>query len=365
MLDASEAFACWQFFNYAEAEAGRRGRTLLRINLDETAVCLYPGRGRGAVFLTKKHLRDGGGQQVPRWKRRCNMTHIAVLCDRPDVQAVLPQFIVANERTLPARSLAALLHQCPPNVRLLRQASAWNTHALAARVIREVAAAIASQETVLDLHDVQVVFVMDCAKIHLHETVLRACKAARFWLIFVPPRMTPYLQPLDTHVFSVYKAILLVAYANARIRSRSQSGDLAIDEYLVCLFEAVRVLSDRAWTAAFDQDGLGLQQVALRASLRRQLQLDGAAIAVASTQPSDAQLRVSIPRNFRLATAVYWSLFAEVSSYGARAKRAAAPPRIRAVPALAAPGAPRGPRTRAEHRAAADAAAAAPAGPRR
>ena len=49
----------------------------------------------------------------------------------------------------------------------------------------------------------------------------------------------------------------------------------------------------------------------------------------------------------------YWSLFSEASAYGARAKRAAAPapPRSRAVPALAAADAPRAPRTRAEHRA--------------
>ena len=327
-------------------------------------MCLYPGRGRGAVFLSKKHLRDGGGQQVPRWKRRCNMTHIAVLCDRPDVQAALPQFVVANERTLPARSMAALLRQCPPNVRLLRQASAWSTHTLTARVVREVAVAIAAQEAAMDLRDVQVVLVMDCAKIHLHEAVLRACRAARFWLFFVPPRMTPYLQPLDTHVFSVYKAVLLVAYTNARVCSRSQSGDLAIDEYLGCLYEAIRVLSDRTWAAAFEQDGLGSQQIALRVSLRRQLELGCAPTAIPSTQPSGEQLLLSIPKNYKLATAVYWSLFNGVSTYGAHAKRAAAPPRTRAALALAAPNAPRAPRTRAEHRAARAAAAAAPAGSR-
>jgi len=48
-----QAKAVWQLFNYAENLATMRGRTLLRVNLDETAVCLHPGQGKGAIFVTK------------------------------------------------------------------------------------------------------------------------------------------------------------------------------------------------------------------------------------------------------------------------------------------------------------------------
>ena len=45
-----QAFAAWQWSNFwrCKLPAGRR---LLRINLDETAVCLFQGGGRGNVFL--------------------------------------------------------------------------------------------------------------------------------------------------------------------------------------------------------------------------------------------------------------------------------------------------------------------------
>ena len=122
----TKATAAYQLFNYAEDVATARGRTLLRVHLDETMVCLYPGRGRGAVFIPKRMVREGRGQHVPLWKRRCNMTHVGVVCDRADVQAVLPQFLIASGRALVARSLAALQLACPPNVQLLRQDKAWN-----------------------------------------------------------------------------------------------------------------------------------------------------------------------------------------------------------------------------------------------
>ena len=46
-----KATAAWQLFNYAQGEATARGRNVL--------VCLYPGRGRGAVFVSKDMLRSG------------------------------------------------------------------------------------------------------------------------------------------------------------------------------------------------------------------------------------------------------------------------------------------------------------------
>ena len=55
---APKATAAWQLFNYAEGEATARGRNLLRVNLDETMVCLYPGRGRGAVFVPKEAIKQ-------------------------------------------------------------------------------------------------------------------------------------------------------------------------------------------------------------------------------------------------------------------------------------------------------------------
>ena len=306
-----QAKAVWQLFNYAENLATMRGRTLLRVNLDETAVCLHPGQGKGAIFVTKGSLRAGCGQRVPKWKRRCYMTHIGIVCDRSGVQAALPQFLVANERTLKARSLAALAGACPPNVTLLRQTSAWNNTALTRRVVRAVAAAIARQRE--SLGDVQVVLFMDCAKIHLHASVLRACKAAGVWLIVIPPHTTGHLQPLDTHVFALFKSWLIHAYQEARTRSRSANGDLDMDEFLPCVYDAIRsVLEGRTWADAFAQDGFGARQSALCESLKRRLGLEQPA-HVPVARPSDAQLQVLFPRRWKVPTALYWFIVRRAS----------------------------------------------------
>ena len=144
----SEAGSAWQLFNFAEQEATRRGRRLLRVNLDETAVCLHPGRGKGNIFVSKSQARAGVRQRVPKWKRRCYMTHIGIICDDPSLQAVLPQFIVANERTFQARRLPTLARASPRNVTLIRQKSAWSNAALMRRVVRELAVVIARQGVV-------------------------------------------------------------------------------------------------------------------------------------------------------------------------------------------------------------------------
>jgi hypothetical protein len=96
----TQATSVWQWYSSAEALAAARGKTLLRINIDETAVCLHPGNGKGAIFVTKKWLRGGRGQHVPKWKQRRYMSHIGVICDRADVQAALPQFVIGNHQTL-------------------------------------------------------------------------------------------------------------------------------------------------------------------------------------------------------------------------------------------------------------------------
>ena len=56
------------------------------------------------------------------------MTFVALVCDVPEVQRVLPQIIIGNFHTLRASDMAALRAKLPGNVVLLRQRSAWNNN---------------------------------------------------------------------------------------------------------------------------------------------------------------------------------------------------------------------------------------------
>ena len=59
----AQATSLWRQTNYADTCATSRGLDLIRVNLDETAVCLFPGRGKGAVFLSRADIAAGAGQK--------------------------------------------------------------------------------------------------------------------------------------------------------------------------------------------------------------------------------------------------------------------------------------------------------------
>ena len=298
--------------------------------------------------MTKSRARAGIRQRLPKWKRRCYMTHVGIICDDSSLQPALPQFIVANERTLQVRRLPALARTAPRNVRLIRQKSAWSSAALMRRVVRELAIAIALHGGWVAL--AQVVLIFDAAKIHLHESVFRACRAVGFGVVIVPPKTTGVLQPLDVDAYAMYKAILVELYHEARTRCRSPHGELDMDEFLPCVYGAIRqVLQGHRWGAAFDRAGFGVRQSALATTLRQRLQITDA-MGAPLTRPSDDQLRLLFPRRWVVPTALFWSLF----NGPTERVSAALPARVPRDPGASAevPAAP-APRTRADHRRAA------------
>ena len=110
-----QAAVVWQWFNFLKGQVPG-GKAVLRLNVDETSVCLFQGGGKGTVIAGKRKIRDRAPdgasasvepvQKVTRTTRRTCMTHVAFVCDRPDIQPLLPQVVIGNERTFPALLLA-------------------------------------------------------------------------------------------------------------------------------------------------------------------------------------------------------------------------------------------------------------------
>ena len=95
----SKASASWQWWNYCCSQVPE-GKSVLRINMDETSVCLWQGHRRGTVFVDRKRRRgERVVQRVPRGKRRCCLTHVALICDRSDLQPLVPQVVIGNLKT--------------------------------------------------------------------------------------------------------------------------------------------------------------------------------------------------------------------------------------------------------------------------
>ena len=304
----------WQWWNFVAARAPA-GHSLLRLNLDETSVKLFQGDGKGAVFFSKKRPRHAGGgdgeggavrearaeepvQRVNlRHKRTC-LTHVGLMCDRPDAQPYLPQVLIGNEATFRADEMGALRAACPANVHLVRQKSAWNNVETMKLVLRSLSAALRAYHQdhwhppMLRL---QPVLTMDAALIHIHPSVVRSCYALGLWPIVVPARLTWLLQPLDTHAFQKYKQHFRALCQQARLETADSR--LSTSQFLETFFATIRrVLQGRRWALAFDSDGYGPRQAKTSAYILQQLQLDGPPV-VPDTEPALETLQLCFPRN--------------------------------------------------------------------
>ena len=294
-----QALAVWQWRNYAVSEVPP-GHQVLRINLDETSVKLFQGDAKGTVLFRKRRrdrrteVDEEPVQKADLNKKRTCLTHVGLICDRADVQPLLPQVLIGNEATFQAGELADLSASCPANVVLIRQKSAWNNKETCKRVLRLLAAALRKVNHPPKWPPLQPVLFMDAAGLHIHPSVAMSCAALNIWLIVVPAKLTWLLQPLDTHAFREYKAYFKKAYQRARLET--QDGHLTVKQFLVAFCETIRhVLQGRKWSGAFDADGYGHRQAGASAYLLRQLQLSKPPEAP-STAPTSDLLRLCFPK---------------------------------------------------------------------
>ena len=264
------------------------GTVALRLNLDETSVCLFQGDAKGHVFANKMKYPDGFVQRAPRAKRRCCLTHVGLICDRPDLQPLLPQVIIGNERTFPKASFAALQAACPPNVVLVRQKSAWNDKVLCANIVHRLGAALKDH-----LDGLQPILLLDAVRLHTAPRVLLACAKWNIWPIIAPAKMTWLLQPLDTSAFQAYKAYLKNSYQRAR--AASPTGDVSISGFLQCLYDTIRrTLQGKSWPLAFDRAGFSPGQTKLSEFVKRQLLVEQP-VEIGAGRPTEEQLRCCFP----------------------------------------------------------------------
>ena len=319
------------------------GRSILKVNLDETAVCIFQGGAKGNVLLSKRHLRGHRlVQKVPRGRTRTYLTHVAFICDQPEIQAVLPQFVIGNEATLPAAMMPSLRAACPNFVHLVRQKSAWNNQVLCATIVRTLALALRPY-----LGAFQPVLLLDTVRFHFADLVLNACCRWQIWLLFVPAKTTWLLQALDTHVFMAFKSFLAKAYQQARIDAGRM--DLSISQFLPCLYKAMQeVLLNRAWGVAFEKNGFGRGQENVSARILQELGLD-LPLQVSMDRPSLEDLRSVFPARTVIPEAALWRQL-QIGPVAKAAAKASAEPLVVAgrkglvgqVPLLG--------RTRGEHR---------------
>jgi hypothetical protein len=329
----SEAHACWQWMAYVQGQIPEGKRPLL-MNLDETRVTWYFGGGKGNVLVSRRHgRRPAPVQRATKTQLRSGLTHAALICDRPDVQAVLPQVFFHNEHFPTLRSLRATASEHPPNVVFIRQKSSWTNVSNLCDILRRVAASVAPWKS-----EFQPVLLLDCARQHVHWRVAAAAVRGGIWLVFVPAKLTWLLQPCDTHVFAAYKAFAQARYGE--ILAAAPSQEVSQEDWLRLLGHIVRVfLQGRVWHSAFLQNGFGAQG---QGGVRQEIlaELGGELLPASSAErPSADHLRTLFPGGWNVPAKHFWKPFdvppSHVAPLGGAAGSSLGPP-----PPLPAPPEP-------------------------
>ena len=241
---------------------------MLRLNLDETSQCIDLGYEKGNVFYNKRiHGRDAEPYCRRSYKRRLCITQVGLICDDPAIQKILPQMIIGNEAFFGRMELLPpLLAAAPHNVYLYRAESGWNQEHIMCNLIELLKLILQPYFSRL-----QPILLMDASPLHLSDRLVRLCWNRSIWPLIIPATCTWLLQPLDTHVFLVYKRNMRRLYQQAQVDEAD--GDISTDKFLKIMYAVFKqVYNGRNWSYAFDADGFNSNLEDLRdRDVQRQL----------------------------------------------------------------------------------------------
>ena len=291
----SKATAMWQWYNYYRSQKPA-GKALLHINWDETAICLHQSDKKGNIFLAKGH---DAVQRVSHGARRAYLTHVALVCDHPLIQEQLPQIVICNERTLPAKMHAALQEHLGENILLLRRKSAWVNEESCLEILRLVHQALAPF-----LNEWQPILMVDALRSHIGVRMFNAGNRYKIWILVIAAGMTWLLQVLDTHGFRSYKSYLRNAYQVHYLERGPDADKLQL--LLDAVKDAINArIRGKDWCGAFAENGFGPEQHGLRDGIKRKLSL-AATMQIPSSKPTLDQIRLCFPRRTRVPYSAIW-----------------------------------------------------------
>lgn len=221
------------------------------INIDETALAYSWARQKGTI-VCRDRLPNGRSlrtEQASRNDMRGNVTHMACICDDSSIQPLLPQILMGNHSKFTIRLLNSVAGQLPPNIRLWRQESSWNSHSTmrkALGILRRSLQPIASTHSII--------LILDMARVHIHHTIYQHAKQCGIRLLYVPARLTWLLQPCDTHLFARFKNELRRRWHEERCQS--ESGIISSAGWLHIIAQAIRVvIQGNKWRNSFSETG--------------------------------------------------------------------------------------------------------------
>ena len=231
-------------------ECRRANKIPLRINIDESPMpIVYDAVGNIAKDLGSGNA--GPRRPARRVERRVHLTLVAMICDVPWIQKLLPQVLVVPERILTLKNWQKINEELPQNVYLLRNKSMW----LNTKIFMDVLNLL---RAILDLYKIQqthrCILYVDAFGGHTSIPTLKKMKDCHFWFVLLPANLTYLLQPLDVKTFRMVKRFLRERFAS--YTTLAEDGQL-IMKALRDILEAIQeYFTGRNWSSAFVSLGL-------------------------------------------------------------------------------------------------------------
>ena len=230
------------------------------MNLDETYVPFFFGMAKGALAVTNKTLPTGAiplAQDCSRNQFRMGLTHVALACNVPAMQRLLPQVLIVPTRYLLKRDMPAVLAGMPDIIYVIRAKSKWITKDIMVYVIRLIAWTLRGHR-----NKYIIALLMDVLGIHFDPMTTDATRAANIEVCFVPGLLTWLAQPLDTHVFSLYKRYLRGLFLH--LRTVQGLGMPSVLDWLFAIRDTIVLfMNERPWMKAFIEDGFSRDQAGI------------------------------------------------------------------------------------------------------
>ena len=213
-------------------------------------------KSRGTLKRTNKKIawRYQTKVKASYAETRTCFTLVAIICSDPHIQSLLPQVIFISEKHASWAVMEEIWANLPPNVFVKRKKKGW-TDAEQHRTIIQLIGTVL--EPFLNIY--QAVLIFDAVKAHLSKTALEELFLREMWYLVVPKDLTYLCQPLDAHVFGLFKKTLRTKF-NRSLGAPVPSTKLlkAVDN---CIQTIQEVLIGHDWNAAFEKCGYGFDYV--------------------------------------------------------------------------------------------------------
>lgn len=238
----------WHWVDYLTQQCEVQGKTPCYINLDETSVPRCTAKVSG--FVAPKRLWPGLApprRRIQKQQKRAAVTQVVLITDLVDIQPILPQIFLCNERVVPASALASADFQKPETVHFWRGKSGWNNVRNMLRILVQL------RKVFVDRPHLQPILLLDCVGCHIHPEVVAKARDLELWMAVVPAGLTFLLQPLDVYAFAPYKTCL----AKCLLEAEAELGNLDVLPWMECLCSTFRKFwCSRKWKAAFQWTGV-------------------------------------------------------------------------------------------------------------